>query len=235
MRFDDVVTRLTRLPAELPPPPTALLPTVVRAPSGSVGTPSPGPSDRRAAAVLLLIYPDATGRATIVLTERQPGRHRHAGQISLPGGVIDDGEAVVEAALREAREEVGLDAPAAGVRVVGVVGPVDVLVSGFIVHPVVATAHRPPMLVANVHEVAAIIHAPLASFVPPAPIEIVTAERDGYLLRYGAYRLGERLVWGATAGILGRLGAFLASGSTPSRSGSTSGRRRPTPPPATAG
>jgi 8-oxo-dGTP pyrophosphatase MutT (NUDIX family) len=211
MHFDDVVTRLTRLPPELPSPPAALLPTVVRAPSGSVESPA-WPSDRRAAAVLLLIYPDATGRATIVLTERQPGGHRHAGQISLPGGVIDDGEAVVEAALREAREEVGLDAPAAGVRVVGVVGPVDVRVSGFIVHPVVATAHRPPMLVANVHEVAAIIHAPLASFVPPAPIEIVTAERDGYLLRYGAYRLGEHLVWGATAGILGRFGAFLAAG-----------------------
>lgn len=209
MQFDDVVTRLARLPADLPPPPAALLPTVVRAPSGSV-EPPPWPSDRRAAAVLLLIYPDAVGRATIVLTERQPGSHRHAGQISLPGGAIDDGEAVVEAALREAREEVGLDAPVAGVSVVGVVGPVDVRVSGFIVHPVVATAPRQPALVADEHEVAAIIHATLASFVPPAPIEMVTAERDGYLLRYGAYRLGEHLVWGATAGILGRFGALLA-------------------------
>jgi 8-oxo-dGTP pyrophosphatase MutT (NUDIX family) len=235
MRFDDVVARLTRLPAELPPPPTVLLPTVVRAPSGSVESPPPWPSDRRAAAVLLLIYPDASGQATIVLTERQPGSHRHAGQISLPGGAIDGGEAVVEAALREAREEVGLDVSAAGVSVVGVLGPVDVRVSGFIVHPVVATAHRPPALIADAREVAAIIHAPLASFVPPAPIEIVTAERDGYLLRYGVYRLGERLVWGATAGILGRFGAFLASGLRPSRSGSASGRRRPTPPPAIDG
>ena len=52
-----------------------------------------------------------------------------------------------------------------------------------------------------------------AAFVAGAPIEMVDAERDGYRFRYGAYRVGEHLVWGATAGILGRLGAFLGSAS----------------------
>jgi hypothetical protein len=59
--------------------------------------------------------------------------------------------------------------------------------------------------------VAAVLTAPLATFLPGAPIEMVTAQRDGYRLRYGAYRVGEHLVWGATAGILGRLGAFIGS------------------------
>ena len=48
--------------------------------------------------------------------------------------------------------------------------------------------------------------APLAAFIPPAPIEVTTADRDGYRLRYGGYRIGQYHVWGATAGILGRLG-----------------------------
>jgi hypothetical protein len=77
------------------------------------------------------------------------------------------------------------------------------------VAPVVAFAERPPQLTPDGYEVASIICAPLAAFVAGAPIEIVTAERDGYQLRYGAYRVGEHLVWGATAMMLGRLGAFL--------------------------
>lgn len=67
------------------------------------------------------------------------------------------------------------------------------------------------MLVPDGHEVAAIIHAPLAAFLTSAPIEMVSADRDGLRLRYGAYRVGDHLVWGATAGILGRLGVYLAT------------------------
>lgn len=66
------------------------------------------PSDARAAAGLLLIYPGPDG-LSIPLTVRASGLRRHAGQISLPGGAIDPGETLREAALREAREEIGLD------------------------------------------------------------------------------------------------------------------------------
>ena len=72
-------------------------------------------------------------------------------------------------------------------------------------------AERAPTLTPDGYEVASVIAAPLAAFVRGAAIEMVDAERDGYRFRYGAYRVGEHLVWGATAGILGRLGAFLGS------------------------
>ena len=64
-------------------------------------------------------------------------------------------------------------------------------------------------LAADGYEVASIFSAPLAIFLPGAPIEIVTADRDGYRLRYGGYRVGRHHVWGATAMMLGRLGAWL--------------------------
>ena len=212
MRFDEARALLERVPDRLPPMPRDLMPVFLADPDSALPGASRFPDEpRRAAAVLILIYPDSTGEACIVLTERSTGEHRHAGQISLPGGAIDDDDASVEAAaLREAYEEVGLDATADGLQVQGVLPEVDMRVSGFMVHPVIAFADHQPTLAADGYEVASIVIAPLAAFLPGAPIEIITADRGRYRLRYGAYRVGDHLVWGATAGILGRLGAYLA-------------------------
>lgn len=166
---------------------------------------------RRRAAVLILFHPDERGVALLTLTERSAGGHRHAGQISLPGGAIDTSdESSIAAALREAREEVGLDKEQAAVSVVGLLPTVDVRVSGFMVHPVVAFAERAPLLRPDGYEVARIFSAPMAAFLPGAPIEMVTADREGYRLRYGGYRVGAHHVWGATAFLLSRLGAYVA-------------------------
>jgi 8-oxo-dGTP pyrophosphatase MutT (NUDIX family) len=215
MRFDNARARLTVVPTRLPAPPADLMPVIL---AGQDGTPGRRPTfpdgPRRDAAVLILIYPDAAGDAYLVLTERSPGDHRHAGQISLPGGAIDAEDASpAAAALRESAEEVGLDPAQAGVTIAGVLPVVDVPVSGFNVYPVIAFAEHPPALTPDGYEVARVIEAPLAAFVAGAPIEMVDAERDGYRFRYGAYRVGEHLVWGATAFMLGRLGAYLGSAS----------------------
>lgn len=217
MRFDEARALLSHLPDRMPAPPAELMPVALADREGNApGLPRFPQGPRRPAAVLILIHPDADGEACITLTERSAGEHRHAGQVSLPGGAIDDtDESITAAAMREAKEEVGLDPVQAGVHVQGTLPAVDVSVSGFLVHPVIAFADRPPSLMADGYEVAAILTAPLAAFLPGAPIEIVTAERDGFRLRYGGYRVGNHLVWGATAGILGSLGAYLASDGRP--------------------
>jgi 8-oxo-dGTP pyrophosphatase MutT (NUDIX family) len=213
MRLDDVRARFALMPRVLPEAPAALAPVVLPNPDGSSPRRRERPGERRRAAVLVLFHPAAPDddQAQVVLIERSAGPHRHSGQIAFPGGALEQGESAVEAALREASEEIGLDARAAGVHIVGVLPPVEVAVSGFMVDQVVAFADPAPSLVPDGREVAAVFSAPIAAFLPGSPIEMVTAERDGFRLRYGAYRIGERLVWGATAGMLGRLGAFLAA------------------------
>jgi 8-oxo-dGTP pyrophosphatase MutT (NUDIX family) len=215
VKFEEARARLAKVPTRLPAPPPDLMPVISAGPDGTPGRRPTWPDvPRRDAAVLILIYPDAAGEAYLVLTERSAGDHRHAGQISLPGGAIDaEDDSPAAAALRESAEEVGLDSVQAGVTIAGVLPVVDVAVSGFNVYPVIGFAERPPSLVPDGYEVASVIAAPLAAFIAGAPIEMVDAERDGFRFRYGAYRVGEHIVWGATAGILGRLGAYLGSAS----------------------
>ena len=206
--------RLASLPEELPAPPDVLMP--VRLDTGERRRPAvtSGPPGAIPASVLVLITPArdaAEAAAELILIERAHHGH-HPGEISFPGGRAEAGETAEETALREAAEEVGLDAAAARVRVIGHLETFWIPVSGYRVQPVLAVADRWPVLAPSPDEVAAIIRAPLAAFVPPAPIRIVESTVRDWSLRYGAYPVGEHLVWGATARILGQLGALLAEG-----------------------
>lgn len=211
MRFETVLDRLASLPDPLPAPPRAIDPVVIgRSDQLPAWVRESAGASPRDAAVLVLIYPASDGAAHLVLMERPSGDLRHAGQISFPGGAMDPGDDFpIGTALREAAEEVGLDPEAAGVRILGVLDSVDVRVSGFALVPVLAVAEREPALVADEREVASILLAPLRHFLPDAPIEIVEAQRDGWRLRYGAYVVGDHQIWGATARVLGQLGAVL--------------------------
>ena len=158
----------------------------------------------------MLLYPDASGEACIVLTVRPDGDDVHAGQVALPGGKREPGdEFPTGTALREAAEEVGLDAAAAEVSVLGRLDPVDVRVSGYLLVPVVAVASREPRLVADDVEVAALLRVPVRHFLPDAPVEVVEEEREGWRLRYGAFPVAGHRVWGATGRVLAQLGAVL--------------------------
>jgi 8-oxo-dGTP pyrophosphatase MutT (NUDIX family) len=208
MRFTEAVQRLRTLPSPLPAGPDVLTPVLARSgevPMMPLQTPSVRP-----AAVLVLVVPGDDADAEVLLIERASYDGPHSGQIAFPGGAAEDGDAnPVETALREAREEVGLEPLACGLRVIGRLDDFAIPVSGFTVTPVLATAERRPALVPDGHEVVDVLFAPLASFLGGAPIEIVEREINGYPIRYGAYPIAGHSVWGATARILGQLGALL--------------------------
>jgi 8-oxo-dGTP pyrophosphatase MutT (NUDIX family) len=208
MRFDSVVERLASFPVPLPVGPESLMPVFTDGRLRPRLAPSP---TARPAAVLVLLYPDASGEARIVLTERVTYDGHHSGEVSFPGGKAEPVDADPAAtALREATEEIGLDPVSAAVQIAGWLDPVFIPVSDFRIQPVVATAARQPTLRADPHEVARILTPPVSAFLGDAGIEIVERTIRDWPLRYGGYRIDGLHVWGATARILGQLGALLA-------------------------
>jgi 8-oxo-dGTP pyrophosphatase MutT (NUDIX family) len=143
-----------------------------------------------------------------ILLERRSARlSRHAGQYALPGGRIDASDSGPEAAaVREAEEETGLDR-----RAVTVLGrlPDRRTASGWVVTPVVATAHAAVHLVADETEVAELIRLPLGAVCDGSRYRSVVRRQQGLLIRSMALEWEEREVWGATAQVLRSLGRVL--------------------------
>jgi 8-oxo-dGTP pyrophosphatase MutT (NUDIX family) len=211
VRFDDVVARLEPLPDVLPSAADALT-SIVRTDSDWVRPERP-PVDRatRPASVLVLVFPDETGEARLVLIERTSHDGHHSGEVSFPGGKAEPGDADEAAtALREAAEEVALDTLAAGVRVVGTLERFWIPVSDFQVTPIVAVAERAPVLAPDPREVARILLPPVRTFLPDAPVEVVERTIRDWPLRFGAYTVDGLTVWGATARVLSQLGRVVA-------------------------
>jgi 8-oxo-dGTP pyrophosphatase MutT (NUDIX family) len=120
--------------------------------------------DRIAAAVAITIVPDERGAACFVLTRRAARLANHGGQWALPGGRSDEGETAAATALREMREEVGLDAPPDGV--LGLLDDYPTR-SGFVITPVVVWGGDDADLVLDPREVAAAYRVPLAELGRP--------------------------------------------------------------------
>ena len=159
----------------------------------------------------MLLFPDAAREARLVLTERMSYDGHHSGEVSFPGGKAEpeDGDDPAATALREAHEEIGLVAGDHGVRVIDRLDEVFIPVSDFRITPVVAVADGQPRLAAHPGEVARILTPALDAFLPDAPIEMVERTIGDWPLRYGGFRIDGLHVWGATARILGQLGAVL--------------------------
>jgi 8-oxo-dGTP pyrophosphatase MutT (NUDIX family) len=207
MRFSDAVDRLARLPSPLPAGRSDLMPVFTDGRLRPRLTPT---SSARPAAVLALIFAGPDGEARIILTERLSYDGYHSGEVSLPGGKAEPADADAAAtALREAAEEVGLDVAAAGVRVVGRLDEVFIPVSDYRITPVVAIAERAPALHPHPGEVSRILTPPISAFLPSADVELVERTIGDWPIRYGGFRIDGLHVWGATARILGQLGAVL--------------------------
>jgi 8-oxo-dGTP pyrophosphatase MutT (NUDIX family) len=212
MRFVDAVARLETLPQAFPSGPDALIP--VRVAGAPWKAAVDGMASARAAAVLVLLAPDDAGEAHVVLIERTAYEGHHSGEIAFPGGAAEDGDATLaETAIREAGEEIGLDPDEVGLRVIGELEPFWIPVSNFRVTPILAVADRLAAWTPHEREVKRVIDAPLSAFLPGAPIQTLERDVREWRIRYGAYALDELgdgpAVWGATARVLGQLGAIL--------------------------
>lgn len=161
----------------------------------------PADGSARPSAVLLL-FGETDGRPDIVLTERANGMRNHAGQVSFPGGAIDpEDHGPVDAALREAVEETGLDP--SGVDVLATLPTLWIPVTNYAVTPVLAWWRIPtPIRAVDPSEVASVHRVFLDELLDPA-------NRIRYRHPSGAYgpafRVGGLVVWGFTAGVLARL------------------------------
>jgi 8-oxo-dGTP pyrophosphatase MutT (NUDIX family) len=164
------------------------------------------PARVRHAAGLLLAFP-IDHHAHIVLTVRADQLGRHGGQVSLPGGVLEPGETFERAALREAHEEVAL--PLEGVRVLGALTPLDIPVSGFRLHPIVAAVNRRPALAPADGEVARILDVAVDELLEPLRMGTVVRDRDGHAVAAPAFQIAGEEIWGATAMVLAEFLALL--------------------------
>ena len=172
-----------------------------------------GPADARDAAGLLLLFP-LEGHAHIVLTLRSDTLGRHRGQISLPGGVIEPGEAFEHAALREAHEEIAVSAGA--VRVLGALTPIEIPVSGFRLHPIVGVSEARPAFAPAHGEVARIVDVAVDDLMAPGAVVWTSRERDGRVVEAPAFRVAGVEIWGATAMVLAEFLVVLGwSGGSP--------------------
>ncbi len=167
------------------------------------------PDHATPAAALVLLYP-VDDAPHVLLTVRAGRLGKHAGQVSFPGGLVDAGESIAQAALREAFEEVGLD-PAA-VRVVGALSPLYVTVSNFAIHPVAGIAETTPPLRPSAAEVARLLPAPLAALADPGNLRRGTRWRGDLPCDVPYFEVRNERVWGATAMVLAELLAMLDLG-----------------------
>ena len=155
--------------------------------------------DARPSAVLLALV-DGPNGAEVLLTKRSETLRTHRGEISLPGGRIDPGETPVDAALREADEEVGL-LPAA-VRVHGQLSHMSTVVSRSYIVPVVGTVEERPPLTPHDREVARILWVPIADLVSPTTFREEWWGTPPLDRRMIFFELDDETIWGATASIL---------------------------------
>ena len=164
------------------------------------------PGDTGVAAAVLIAITDRA-EPGLILTQRPETMRRHPGQVAFPGGRIDPEDAnAIEAALREAEEEVAL--PRAQVHIIEAL-PVYRTITGFEITPVIGLIPPDLPLVPHDREVAAVFEVPLAFLLDPANRIEQRVMVEGTERRYFEIMWGERRIWGATAAMLANLSARL--------------------------
>jgi 8-oxo-dGTP pyrophosphatase MutT (NUDIX family) len=161
------------------------------------------PSDARQAAVIVLLYRDRDHQWRFPLVLRPNHLKHHQGQIALPGGACEPGEAFQETALRELHEELGV-APT-GVEVLGPLTPFFIPASRFVVHPWIAWTTQRPHFQSDPNEVQELVESGLRPIVELATFATEIRELAGQQVEVPYFLVGPHKVWGATCIVLGEL------------------------------
>ena len=153
---------------------------------------------RTDSAVLAPLYVDPAGDLHAVFTKRRDDLRRHAGEISFPGGRQDPGETLLETALREAHEEIGL--PPEAVDVLGALEPTPTLVTNYAIYPFVGLIEPGFEWVIGETEVAEVLELRIGDL--RAAYGERRLVRKGIPFRTPTYEVGGHLIWGATGRVL---------------------------------
>jgi 8-oxo-dGTP pyrophosphatase MutT (NUDIX family) len=156
---------------------------------------------RTKAGVLVPLYVQ-NGDVYAVFTKRREDLRRHPGEISFPGGRLDEGEqSLVDTALREAEEEIGL--PRQAVEIVGALQPTPTIATGYAVYPFVGLIEPGREWKLSPREVAELLELSLRTLRDSYSRRRLV--RRGLPVRTDAYVVDDHLIWGATARILSDL------------------------------
>ncbi|MCB9282803.1 MAG: CoA pyrophosphatase [Lewinellaceae bacterium] len=168
----------------------------------------PVPDHARQAGVLALFYPDREGQWNLALIERvsHNPNDRHGGQISFPGGRFEEADGtMLRTALRETREEIGVDT--SRVEVLGALTDLYIPVSNYQVHPFVGVLETTPTFFPQWEEVASIVEAPLDLLCDPATRQTTDLRISSNILLKDVpyFNVLGKVIWGATAMMLSEL------------------------------
>ena len=166
----------------------------------------------RPAAALALLYP-LDGAPHLLLTLRRANLSEHAGQVCLPGGAVEKGENMVDAALREAREEVGVERTAIDLH--GALTPLHIPISGFNLHPWISTANETLKLQPQSSEVERLLPVPLAMLSEPTRWAVQNWQQGDVVMRVPVFDIDGHTLWGATAMVVAELLTLLEAPPAP--------------------
>jgi 8-oxo-dGTP pyrophosphatase MutT (NUDIX family) len=176
---------------------------VVAAIAGRPASDAVAPIDTLRSSAVLVVIIDGDRGAEVLLTRRSETVSSHRGEISFPGGRVDDGETFEAAALREAYEEVALSPSAVQIR--GRLEPISTMASRSFIVPIVGTLDSHPVLSPAAAEVERIMWVPLAELTREDTFREELWDFDGGRRPIFFFELDDETIWGATARILHQL------------------------------